>query len=57
MARLSSPVEFDSVEEFVTIVTSDTFVTFDTIAVLVVAKGTSLEAIDSKLRKNFMVLT
>ena len=44
MARPS--VEFDNIEEFVMFVTSDTFVTFDTIAVLVVAKGTSLEAID-----------
>ena len=42
MARPSGPVEFDNIEEFVTL---DTSVTFDTIAVLVVAKEISLEAI------------
>ena len=38
MARPSDPVEFDIIEEFVTL---DTSVTFDTIAVLVVAEGTN----------------
>ena len=40
MARPSGPVEFDNIEELL-----DTSVTFDTIAVLVVAKEISLEAI------------
>ena len=38
MARPAGPVEFDIIEEFVTL---DTSVTFDTIAVLVVAEGTN----------------